>query len=180
MKELAIRPGRMQKKYLSGQRSKYQKPFSMFFICASITALAFYWVVRVSSGTTPLEIAQEKFIHNYFVILQSVLVPFLAFILWLLFPNPKLNYAEMLVLFIYTMSFGFLLIIPTNMFSLFSNSKWIPFMGIPVLGIYVTWTNLNFFNTQPAWIVVIKSIFMLLVGWFASNIIADQVIRWMA
>lgn len=179
LKELAIRPGIMQKKYLSGERTRYQKPFSMFFICASITALVFYWVTKESSGSTHLEATREKFLHNYFVILQSVLSPLFAFILWLLFGNKKLNYAEVLVLFVYTLAFAFLLIIPVSILNLFWNWKWVPFISIPVMGAYVVWTNLNFFNAQRAWIVVIKSILMLLIGWFASNLIGEQVIRWM-
>jgi hypothetical protein len=179
LKELALRPGIMQKKYLSGDRSKYQKPFSMFFICATITALAFYWITREASGSTHLEETREKFIHNYFVILQSVLSPFFAFILWLLFGNKNLNYAEVLVLFVYTLAFGFLLIIPFSMLNLFISWKWISFTGMPVMGAYIIWTNLNFFNTKPGWVIVIKSIFMLLIGWFASNIIGEQIVKWM-
>ena len=180
LKELAIRPGIMQKKYLTGERSRYQKPFSMFFICASITALSFYYITHNTSGTTDIEISRENFLKNYFVILQSVLLPAFALITWLLFRNKNLNYAGTLVLFVYTLAFGFLLIIPVNLASLFSTSRWVVFADIPVLGAYVIWTNLNFFNKQRAWIVVIKSTFVLLVGWFASNIIGEQIINWMA
>ena len=179
LKELALHPGTMQKKYLSGERSRYQKPFSMFFICASITALAFYWITREASGATHIEVTREKFLKNYFVILQCTLLPFFALITWVLFRNKTINYAEILVLFVYTLAFGFLTIIPINTLSMFSNWRWLPFLDLPVLGIYVIWTNLNFFNKQPAWIVILKSIFMLLIGWFASNIIAEQIVRWM-
>ena len=178
LKELALKPGKMQKKYLSGERARYQKPFSMFFICASITALAFYWITKETSSSTELDLTREKYLQKYFVIVQCILLPFFALITWILFRNKKLNYAETLVLFVYTLAFGFLLVIPTNLLSLFTDWKWTPFISIPVMGSYVIWTNLNFFSTQPSWIVVIKSIFLLLVGWFTSNIIGELIIRW--
>jgi hypothetical protein len=42
LKQLLIEPGVPQKQYVEGARSLYQKQFSMFFICASISALALY------------------------------------------------------------------------------------------------------------------------------------------
>ena len=180
LKELTLRPGKMQKRYLSGERRRFQKPFSMFFICASITGLAFYWLTRQASGSTDIEKAQEYFIKNYFVILQCVLLPFFALVTWFLFGGKDLNYAETLVLFVYTLAFAFLLIIPFNSLHLLIKSKWMPYADLPVMAVYVVWTNLNFFNKQRRWIVITKSIFMLLIGWFTSNLIAEQIVIRMA
>ena len=41
MKEPAINPGTTQRKYLSGIRLRYQKPFSLFAIPSPFCALAF-------------------------------------------------------------------------------------------------------------------------------------------
>src|SRR4051794_24556688 len=39
LKRLLKSPGTMQKEYVDGVRLKYQKPFSMFFLCATVAAL---------------------------------------------------------------------------------------------------------------------------------------------
>ncbi len=41
LKKLITVPGKMQKLYVEGNRAKHQKPFSMFFISATISALFF-------------------------------------------------------------------------------------------------------------------------------------------
>src|SRR3954465_173640 len=42
LKKLVTRPGYMQRAYIEGDRTRHQKPFSMFFICATISALSRY------------------------------------------------------------------------------------------------------------------------------------------
>jgi hypothetical protein len=44
VKQMVVAPGKMQRQYTDGERSKHQKPFSMFFICVTIAALSRYWV----------------------------------------------------------------------------------------------------------------------------------------
>src|ERR1041384_3171395 len=44
LKELATTPGTMQRKYLSGIRLRYQKPFPLFAISVTIAALALYLI----------------------------------------------------------------------------------------------------------------------------------------
>ena len=165
LKELAIRPGRMQKKYLLGERSRYQKPFSLFFICATITGLAFYLMESPSPEGAHLDEIREDFLRHYFVILQSVLLPLFALITWILLGNKNLNYAEILVQFTYTLAFGFLLLIPVGLLRIYllPDQNWTKYADIPVLAAYVIWTNMNFFNKQSAWIVVLKSVTILLI-----------------
>ncbi len=43
LKQLIVAPGRMQLTYIEGKRNIHQKPFSMFLMCATITALFRYW-----------------------------------------------------------------------------------------------------------------------------------------
>src|SRR5687767_7497926 len=47
VKQLLIAPGAMQRSYIEGDRARHQKPFSMFFICATIAALTRYWVFSI-------------------------------------------------------------------------------------------------------------------------------------
>ena len=55
LKNLAIQPGIMQKNYLEGERKTNQKPFSLFFICASIASIALHFV------NTPITRPPESF-----------------------------------------------------------------------------------------------------------------------
>ena len=178
-KQLATRPGRMQKDYLAGNRKKQQKPFSMFFVCATLAGFAFYWTNQSSTQTTHIEEVTQEFSKHYYVILQSVLLPFYTLVTWLLFRGKNFNYAEALVLFVYSLAFELLLMIPINMISFIPHHFEISFAEIPVMTVYITWTNLKFFNTQPRWLVILKSLVILFICLAASNIMANQIIHWM-
>ena len=181
LKQLGIRPGRMQKDYIRGKRSVHQKPFSMFFVCATIAGLAIYWISKsyITAQDSPFEEMRMHFYQLYFVIFQSVLTPFYALVLWLLFRSKNLNYTEALVLFVYSFAFMLLFIGLVNLINLIPNHFGTYYVELPVLAVYVIWTNLNFFSEQPAWLVISKSIVNLVICWSASNLITDQVIRWM-
>ncbi|MGH2564972.1 MAG: DUF3667 domain-containing protein [Ginsengibacter sp.] len=104
LKNLTVHPGAMQKDYLRGERTTNQKPFSLFFICAGIAAIALHFVNAVPHGTgNNFDLAKEKFYKNYFVIFQTLLLPFYALITWVTFTNRRFNYAEVLV-FLCTLS----------------------------------------------------------------------------
>jgi hypothetical protein len=179
LKELAIHPGKMQRRYLAGDRVKHQKPFSMFFICATITGLSFYWIIR-NSTLTDLDTTRNYFFRNYFVFLQVLLLPFYALVIWILFWNRKFFYSEILILQVYTTSFLLLLLIPINLINMIASPHFpASYIEITVLTIYAIWTNMNFFNTHPKWLVIVKSAIALVIGWFASTSIADVVVHWM-
>src|SRR3990170_3167143 len=46
LKKLMVEPGHMQRTYVEGYRAKHQKPFAMFFICATVAALSRYWIFQ--------------------------------------------------------------------------------------------------------------------------------------
>ncbi|MES1215993.1 MAG: DUF3667 domain-containing protein [Bacteroidota bacterium] len=180
-KQLATRPGKMQREYIHGFRSKHQKPFSMFFICASLSGLAIYWISKPTHdiNISAFDEMREHFYRHYYVILQTILIPYYALINWLLFWRKELNYAEALVWFVYTLSFILLLVILPNMINLIPHRFETYYIEIPLLSIYIIWTNLNFFNKDATWLVILKSIIGLLICWFTSNMITNEVIRWM-
>jgi len=180
LKQLATKPGTMQKRYLKGERSKHQKPFSMFFICTTIAGLAFYWI-SLHSQVTNLNEAREHFFRHYFVILQAALLPYYTLVIWLIFDHKNFNYAETLVLFVYTLSFAFLLIIPLNLIHVFAPFRIrTDYIELILMAGYTTWTNLNFFDKQPAWLVIIKNAACLLICYYTSTLLADQIVYWMS
>lgn len=178
LKQLAIRPGNMQRQYIEGQRAKYQKPFSLFFICATITALAIYWITQPSpEQASKFDESRTDFYRHYYVITQALLIPFYSLIVWLLFQNKRFNYAESLVLFSYTVAFSLLLVIIPNTINLVPHHFKTEYVEIPLLAIYVIWTNLNFFKGRPVWVIILKSIISLLACWFAAWFITDFIIH---
>ncbi|HWC54319.1 MAG TPA: DUF3667 domain-containing protein [Chitinophagaceae bacterium] len=180
LKDLVIHPGIMQRRFLAGQRSRYQKPFSTFFVCATLSGLAIYWIGRPThTNLTAFGEMREHFYRHYFVIFQSIMIPFYALITWLPFRNKNFNYAEALILFVYSLAFLLLLVIFTNAIDLVPHHFETYYIEIPLMAIYIIWTNLNFFNTSSRWLVIIKSLFILIICWLASNMITTQVIHWM-
>lgn len=176
-KKLITRPGEMQKEYFAGHRSLHQKPFSMFFVSATLAALTLYYTTRPSLESTHLGELTIHFTKHYYVIVQSALLPFYALLTWMLFRSKQLNYAEALVLTVYTLAIVLLLIIPVNLINLIPHHPETTFIEIPVMAAYFIITNLRFFNTQPGWLVVIKTLLVLLTSFFVLQWVANFIIQ---
>jgi hypothetical protein len=178
LKKLAVTPGKMQKEYIDGRRNIYQKPFSMVFICGTITAFALYLIHKPTESISHFDEVKTEFTRHYYVLVQLGLLPFYALATWILFKNKKLNYAESLVLFAYTLSFMLLLVILTNLIDLLPEKN-IPssYYEIPVLFIYLLWTNINFFVLEPKWKLITKTLAQILIAYFASNYLTDLILH---
>ena len=180
LKNLAIHPGTMQKNYLEGERKTNQKPFSLFFICASIAAIVLHFVNAVPHHLQGnFDIAKENFYKNYYVALQTILLPFYAFVAWIFFGNKLLNYAEMLVLTLYTVSVSLLIIIPLNFISLVIEYNYEQYLELLFLSIYIIWTNINFFSDKKRWIVILKSFVVLLISYSVAYFMENRIITFM-
>ena len=178
LKQLLVRPGTMQRDYLDGQRSKNQKPFAMFFLCATLYGIAEYFILKPSAGSLNSENDRERmeFYRHYFIFLQSILVPVYAFILWILFKKKNFNYAEALVTLLYSLCIMLLLLIPINMVNLIPGHIAIPFIEIPLLSCYLIWTNINFFVEVNKLVIILKTILLLLFVEWISNSVMDFII----
>ena len=178
LKRLLTAPGKMQKEYIEGHRGKYQKPFSVFFICASLTAFALYLIHKPTGHHTHFDEVQSEFTRHYYVLLQAALLPFYALVTWLLFRNSRINYAESLVFFTYTISFMLLIVILTNLVDLFPHKDIASaYFEIPLLFVYILWTNKNFFTEEPTWRLILKSFANICIGYFVSNYSADLIVH---
>lgn len=173
LKELAINPGLMQRKYLSGLRLNYQKPFSMFAISGTFCALSLFIIYRNAPDAT-----EQYFYKNYYFLVQAFLLPFYAFITYILFKSPKLYYAEALVMNVYMLGFMSVLIIPINCFSFFLNNGIISITEIIFLLFYNVWTFLNFFNYKPAVWVIIKSFVSIIICYLLFQFASRLVMSW--
>jgi len=178
LKQLIVAPGRMQLSYIEGKRIIHQKPFSMFLLCATITALFRYWVFfAVSKYYHAGIITEANFFHEYLVITYIALIPIYVLITYLLFYNSGFNYAEVGVMMLYTISICFLIAGFISFIKFIYPHLDTAYVEFPVFIIYFTVTLLNFFKSIPLWKVVIKSLLTLSSIYLIEQVVEDFVIK---
>jgi len=177
IKELLFSPGHIQRLYLVGKRKRIQKPFSMFFICATACGLGEYWINKLLLQFAHTNNFNEVyFFQHYLVFEQVIMVPFYALIGWLFFIRFGYNYAEMLIVTLYTVSFFFLLIVLINCLKFIwphLNTKFIEF---PILVCYNILTYINLFNKSPRWKIILLSVASIFVSFMTVEIIQEIII----
>ena len=177
LKKLLTDPGRMQRLYLEGFRVNYQKPFSMFFICGTVSAISLYWINRMAGGASGLDQAAfNYFLQHYYVLLHIILLPFYTLVTWLLFRRSKYNYAEILVLGMYMLAFMLLLIILVYLLSAGIPALKTRVVESTVFTVYNVWTFIRFFNKMAWWKVLIMSIVNLIINYFVYIYIMEWVV----
>ena len=178
IKKLAITPGAMQREYVDGYRQKYQKPFSTFFLCATIAALALYWfniwLKNFYDAGDPLEAA---FFHRYWVILQVCLLPFYAFITWAFFKNSGMNFAEIVVLQLYLFSFLFLVLVVIHTLKFIFPHLQTRYIELPTIVLYGMITNLKFFRNLSKTEVAIKTVLCIAINFFMAAFVQDLLVK---
>ena len=173
LKELATRPGTMQRKYLLGLRLHYQKPFPLFAISGSFCALALYFIYRNAPSQS-----EQFFYKNYYFLVQTSLIPFYAFITYILFKSPKLYYAESLVMTVYMLGFMSVFIVPINSLSFFLPKGIISLLEVIFLISYNIWTNLNFFKGKAIWWIAAKSVISIIASYLLFQFASKLVMEW--
>jgi len=162
LKNLIAHPGEMQRKYVEGARNRHQKPFSMFFVCASFAALALYWInSTLINYFNAGDVQEGAFFHKYWVLTQICLLPLYAFITYFFFRRSKYNYAEICVLLLYQFSFLFVLLVAIHVTRLLWHHLQTRYIELPLIIVYSTITNLNFFNKLPRWACILRSTFSI-------------------
>jgi hypothetical protein len=159
LKKLFNSPGKMQREYVEGIRTRHQKPFAMFFICASAMALILYWINVVLANY--FDAGNEKealFFNKYMVMLLIGSLPVTALITYVFFFKSPYNFAEIGVLALYTLSAFFLIVITSNLLKFIWHDLQTRYLEFPVILIYNTITFINFFHTSPKWKVGLKAL----------------------
>ena len=178
LKQLIVAPGRMQRAYIEGERGRHQKPFSMFFICATVAGVGRYWIYQTllkyyGAGNA----AEVSFFHEYMVLMQIVLLPLYTLIVYLFFYKAGYNYAELGVLMLYNVSFFFLNAVCISLLKFIWPQLDTAYVELPVLLLYSTVTFIYFFYKQPRWLVALKSICIVLIIFFLVQYLEDFVIQ---
>ncbi len=173
LKELGRHPGTMQRKYLSGLRLPYQKPFSLYAISGTFCALALYFIYR----NAPQQSDQYFYKHYYFFV-QAAMLPIFTLITYLLFFSKNLFYAEALVMNVYMLGFMSVFIIPINLLSYFLPNGVISLLEVIFLLTYNVWTYLNFFKDKKRWWVFIKSTIAIVASYLLFQFASNFVMYW--
>lgn len=171
----------MQREYIDGDRARHQKPFALFFICATIAGLSRYWIYLVliryfGEG----EMTEANFFHNYMVLVHVVLIPVYALITFLVFYNSRFNYAEIGVFLLYTISAFFLIVSVITLLRFIWPGLDTMYVELPVILLYNALTCANFFKEHRRWIVVLKSIVAAGGIFFAANLTEELVQRFVS
>jgi len=173
LKELARQPGTMQRKYLSGLRLRYQKPFPLFAISGTFCALALYLIYKHAPNQS-----DQYFYKHYYFFVQAAMLPFYALVTYILFYGRELFYAEALVLNVYMLGFMSVFIIPINLLSYFLPNGIISLLEVVFLVTYNVWTYLNFFKGKAIWWIVLKSAIAIVGSYLLFQLASHLVMRW--
>jgi hypothetical protein len=177
MRMLMTSPGSMQRLYIQGSRVKHQKPFSTFFICATILALILYWLNVVLANYFDAGDAKEAvFFNKYMVMLLIGSIPLMTLITWLFFYNASYNFAEIAVLELYTVSVFFLMVAVLNLLKFIWTDLETRYFELPSILIYNTITFVHFFHTQKKWIVIIKSLVCATIFYITIAMVQDAIV----
>jgi Protein of unknown function (DUF3667) len=178
LKRLLTSPGTMQKEYVDGVRYKYQKPFSMFFICATIAALTMYWInVLLLKYFDAGDNKEAILFQKYWAILQIFMLPVYAFVTYLFFKRSKLNYGEIVVFQLYLFSFLFIAICIIHLLKFIYPHLQTRYIELPVIVLYTVITNLNFFKRLKKWIVISYTIVCIVLCFFLASYVQDFLIQ---
>lgn len=175
LKQLVIHPGKMQRRYIEGDRARHQKPFSMFFICGTISGLGYYFIGLAMTALHGSEnTVEEDFFRHYFGLSQLVLLPLYSLLTWLLFKNQKYSYAETLIMMLYTLSFIFIAVVPINAVKLIFPDYENRIVEVIVLLAYNVIGNLSFYD-GPKWKIAIQGSIAIL-GCFVCSILFQDLL----
>jgi len=177
LKQLIIAPGTMQREYVEGKRSMHQKPFSLFFICISINAIARYFIFEMLAKYFHTNtLADADYFHQYQLFLYLVLVPLMSALTWLFFPKGKYNFAEITVSQLYSFSFILLLVIPIGLLKFIWHNLDTAYVELPLICLYSVVTFIRFFNTSNRWLTALKGLVVILLLFFIVQKAEDIII----
>lgn len=180
LKQLIRKPGTMQKEYVEGMRSKHQKPFSMFFICITITALGLYWINYMLVKYFGKDNSDELFFfQQYMVWLQFLLLPFYSLAMFLLFRKSGYNYGEIVVLMLYTFSVLFIILVMIHLLKFIVPDLETRYLELPAALVYSLVTNFRFFKLQPRWKVALKTVVACGVIFLLAALTQDNLIKFL-
>lgn len=178
LKMLLVSPGKAQRQYIEGARVQHQKPFSMFFISGTASALMYYWIYSIlikyfHAG----DMQATQFFHQYFVLLHACLLPFYSLIVYLCFKKTGYNYGEIAVYQLYNFSFLLLLVGVLQLLKFINHDMQTRYIEFPLIVGYVMITNLNFFVQLKRRTVFLRSLVSITLVILLAAVVQDKVVK---
>jgi hypothetical protein len=181
LKQLIVAPGHMQRTYIEGMRGIHQKPFSMFFICATISALARYWLLTAFFNYYHVDhlndTAEAIYFREYMVFFNIGLIPLYTLITYFFFYKFGYNYAEQAVVLLYTLSV-FFLAGPFLFLLKFIWPYWdTAYIEFPLYLIYFIITQVNIYNRVSRWKVMFISLLAMSVSFIINQLAENMFLK---
>ena len=177
VKELIVHPGKMQRSYIEGNRVNHQKPFSMYFLSATVLGLILYWLnVLLMNYFQAGDAGEATFFHQYMVVYLLLVIPFSAVITYAFFFNSGFNFSELGVLQLYTLSIFFLIVIFCNLLKLIWHDFETRYLELPMVLVYNAVTFANFFSGSK-WIIVVKSVLCAAILFLSIALVQDYLVE---
>lgn len=178
LKNLITQPGTMQRRYIAGDRISHQKPFSMFFICATVAGLSRYWLnLALLRYYGAGNMAEGEFFHQYMVVLHIALLPVYSAIVFLTFRSARYNYGEIVVLMLYLVSFFFLAVSVIGLLKFIWPHMDTAYVELPLLAVYNLVTCVHFFTGPPRWLVALKSFLIMVLMFLLAHYLEKALIE---
>lgn len=176
IKRLILAPGFMQREYIEGDRVRHQKPFSLFLITLTFTALIRYWISTYQASYFQVDsLPETHFFNEYMVLVYFLLLPVYTLIVYLFFYRSGFNYAETGVLLAYTVSMLFLFSALTALSNLIWPGLDEAFIEFPVFAFYYMLTLGNFYRGRARWKVFLLSLMSFLLSFALTQLVEDLV-----
>ena len=103
--QLITNPGKMLSRYLAGERKKFHSPVSFLFIWIALQVLFRKWIIHHFhyewTFIDKLDEQNKNMFNEYSSLFTLIILPFAAFVHYLVLARPKLNFSEILVIFVY-------------------------------------------------------------------------------
>lgn len=195
LRDLTINPGKASRAYISGNRAKYYGPVGYFFLMVTLFLLFFDLIglniaefiqksgQQFSGDQTPMAVEKQKAMEMFFVwvsdnmkLFSFAIIPFYAFFArYFFFRRSGFNYLENMVLPLYITGHGYWLSILAGAVYKFSGSMAAASLQAFVGFIYHIFSYSNFYNYQPVWKRIVKSIMIYLFS-FATMMVVGGIV----
>jgi len=196
-KELIIRPGHSIKEYIEGRRARHTKPVKYMLWATAISFLVIHFLgfqeklieeiaLSQGSGNEEKSVQMGKNISDFLTrhpsLLMLSLLPGIAFCSWSLFRNKGFNYAEHFTIDAFLMGilslasiitssgFAFISEGSFNQMAIIGSLQWV------VWAAYFAWAYRQLFPEGNKFVIWIKGILVLILGYLVLVIIGSVVL----
>ena len=172
--------------YLQGIRRKYLNPISYIGIALTLSGIIVFLMARSidfmefdAFETGASTVYQEKlmgFILDYQALIFLIYIPFMAISGWLCFDKKKYNFAERMIIFMYTLAhYSLFIFIPSILLLLFTPEHYITFSLIVSLSmiVYSTYVIIRISGSKGMALVARVLVFytILLILYLSSSVL---------